>query len=156
MQKHVPSWKGITMERLRSQSTVTWPIFEEGGAERTGTVFTEGKLLTPSGRMQVIDKVFGGLDKWDWPKSHPRAKGSKEEFELYASKLDKSGFQVPVFLCQVSFDVLLKDLQDKYGDLIMRKKADLDERTKANPSNPQYAGWKVGDTLQAITDGNFE
>ncbi len=86
----------------------------------------------------------------------PYPKGSKEEFELYASKLDKSGFQVPVFLCQVSFDVLLKDLQDKYGDLIMRKKADLDERTKANPSNPQYAGWKVGDTLQAVTDGNFE
>ena len=86
----------------------------------------------------------------------PYPKGSKEEFELYASKLDKSGFQVPVFLCQASFDVLLKDLQDKYGDLIMRKKADLDERTKANPSNPQYAGWKVGDTLQAITDGNFE
>jgi len=52
--------------------------------------------------------------------------------------------------------VLLKDLQDKYEDLIMRKKADLDARTQANPSNPQYAGWKVGDTLQAITDGNFE
>lgn len=86
----------------------------------------------------------------------PYPLGSKVEFELYASKLDKSGFMVPVFLCQVSFDVLLKDLQDKYEDLIMRKKADLDARTQANPSNPQYAGWKVGDTLQAITDGNFE
>ncbi|MBO4318555.1 MAG: molybdopterin-dependent oxidoreductase [Mailhella sp.] len=82
MQKHVPSWKGITMERLRSQSTVTWPIFEEGGEERTGTVFTEGKLLTASGKMPVVDRVFGGLDRWDYPKSHPLAKGSKKEFPL--------------------------------------------------------------------------
>lgn len=86
----------------------------------------------------------------------PYPKGSKKEFELYSGKLDKSGFTVPVFLCQVSFDNLLEDMQDKYGDLIQRKKADVDARTKANPSNPQYAGWKVGDTLQAITDGNFE
>ncbi|MBO4316837.1 MAG: molybdopterin-dependent oxidoreductase [Mailhella sp.] len=82
MQQHVPSWKGITMERLRSQSTVTWPLFEEGAAERTGTVFTEGKLLTATGKMPVVDKVFGGFDKWDYPKNHPFAKDSSKDFPL--------------------------------------------------------------------------
>ena len=82
MQQYVPSWKGITMERLRSQSTVTWPIFEEGGKERTGTVFTEGRLLTSDGKMPVADRVFGGFDRWDYPKSHPFAKGSSKDFPL--------------------------------------------------------------------------
>ncbi|MDO5536306.1 MAG: molybdopterin-dependent oxidoreductase [Desulfovibrionaceae bacterium] len=82
MQQKVPSWKGITMERLRSSSTVLWPIYEVGGAERAGSVFTEGKLLTPTGKMACADRVFGDMSKWDYPKGHPKAKGSKPEFPL--------------------------------------------------------------------------
>ncbi len=63
MQRLVPSWKGITMERLRSSSPVTWPLFEEGGAARKGP-------------------VFGGIDRWAWPKGHPRAKDGSPDFPL--------------------------------------------------------------------------
>ena len=63
MQENVPSWKGITLERLRHSSTVTWPLYHEGDQERTGTVFTEGKLLTPTGKMPVKDTLFGGIDR---------------------------------------------------------------------------------------------
>lgn len=82
LQNIVPSWKGITLERLRASSTVTWPIFEEGGAERTGTVFSEGKLLTPTGKMMVSDRVFGGIDRWNYPKGHPAGKDGKKDFPL--------------------------------------------------------------------------
>ena len=82
LQRYVPSWKGITLERLRSSSTVTWPVFEEGGAERKGTVFTEGRLLTPTGKMQVVDRVFGGIGTWDYPKGHPLGKTGKKDFPL--------------------------------------------------------------------------
>ena len=77
----------------------------------------------------------------------PYPKGSKEEFELQAGFIERSGFQVPVFECKVSLDVLL---------------ADLDHQTVANRIaeiervSTKYAGWKVGDMYQAITEGNFE
>lgn len=82
MQGNVPSWKGITMERLRNSPTVTWPLYSEGEAERTGTIFTEGRLLTPTGKITVADRVFGGIDRWDYPKGHPRGKDGKKEFPL--------------------------------------------------------------------------
>ncbi len=78
----VPSWKGITMERLRKQATVTWPLYAVGDKERTGSAFIEGKLLTASGKMPVKDRVFGGLDKWTYPKGHPRGDDGKKDFPL--------------------------------------------------------------------------
>lgn len=82
MQTFVPSWKGITMERLRSSSTVTWPLYREGDRERTGTVFSEGRLLTPTGTMIVKDRVFGEISRWTLPKSHPHAKKASRDFPL--------------------------------------------------------------------------
>ena len=70
------------MERMRKSPTVTWPLFAEGDKERTGTVFTEGKLLTPTGKMAVKDRVFGGIDRWDYPKGHPSGKDGKKDFPL--------------------------------------------------------------------------
>ena len=40
----------------------------------------------------------------------PYPKGEKNEFQLQAGLLEKSGFMVPVFECKVDMDVLLKDL----------------------------------------------
>ncbi len=82
LQAEVPSWKGLTMERMRHSSTVTWPLFAEGEEERKGTVFTEGKLLTPTGKMTVVDRVFGGINRWDYPKGHPYGKDGKKDFPL--------------------------------------------------------------------------
>lgn len=80
--KYVPSWKGMTLERLRVTPTLTWPIYEEGGKERSGSVFTEGRLLTPDGKMRVTDPVFGGIGNWDYPKGHPAGKNADKAFPL--------------------------------------------------------------------------
>lgn len=77
----------------------------------------------------------------------PYPKGEKNEFQLQAGQLEKSGFMVPVFECKVDMDVLLKDLDEQ---LVVNKIAEIHE------VKDRYAGWKVGDMTQAVTDGNFE
>ena len=77
----------------------------------------------------------------------PYPKGEKNEFELQAGQLEKSGFMVAVFECKVPLEVLLKDLDNQ---LVVNKIAEIHE------VKDRYAGWKVGDMTQAVTDGNFE
>lgn len=77
----------------------------------------------------------------------PYPKGEKNEFELKAAMLDKNGFMVPVFECKVPLEVLLKDMDEQ---LVVNKIAEIHE------VKDRYAGWKVGDLTQAVTDGNFE
>ena len=77
----------------------------------------------------------------------PYPKGEKNEFQLQAGLLVKSGFMVPVFECKVDMEVLLKDLDEQ---LVVNKIAEIHE------VKDRYAGWKVGDMTQAVTDGNFE
>ena len=77
----------------------------------------------------------------------PYPKGEKNEFELQAGQLEKSGFMVSVFECKVPLEVLLKDLDNQ---LVVNKIAEIHE------VKDRYAGWKVGDMTQAVTDGNFE
>ncbi len=77
----------------------------------------------------------------------PYPKGEKNEFELKAATIEKSGFQVPVFECKVPLEVLLKDMDHQ---LVVNKIAEVNE------VKGRYAGWKVGDMTQAVTDGNFE
>lgn len=77
----------------------------------------------------------------------PYPKGEKNEFELEAGMLEKSGFLVPVFECKVPLTVLLSDMDKQ---LVVNKIAEINE------VKGRYAGWKVGDMNQAVTDGNFE
>lgn len=77
----------------------------------------------------------------------PYPKGEENEFELRAGMLEKSGFFVPVFECQVSLQTLLSDMDHQ---LVVNKIAEVTEVPG------RYAGWKVGDMTQAVTDGNFE
>ena len=77
----------------------------------------------------------------------PYPKGEKNQFELSSGMLDKSGLLVPVFECKVPLEVLLSDMDRQ---LVMNKIASVNE------VKGRYAGWKVGDMTQAITDGNFE
>lgn len=78
----VPSWKGITLERLRkAEGGIVWPMYEEGGKEQLGTSFREGKLLTPDGTMPVKDRVFGRIT-WDPPKGSPLSKDRDEKYPL--------------------------------------------------------------------------
>ncbi len=54
---------------------------------------------------------------------------------------------VPVFECKVSLETLLAD---------MDKQQRINKIAEIEKVVGRYAGWKVGDMTQAITDGNFE
>ena len=103
-----------------------------------------GKLPTTdaNGRtVQMSDEQIRNLRYVPYPK------GETNEFELKAGSIDKSGFMVPVFECKVPLSLLLKDMDEQQ---VINKIADIEK------VNGRYAGWKVGDMTQAVTDGNFE
>ncbi len=78
----VPSWKGITLERLRkAQGGMVWPMYAEGDPEQLGSSFRDGKLLTADGTMPVKDRVFGRIT-WDPPKGNPFGKDRDEKYPL--------------------------------------------------------------------------
>lgn len=77
----------------------------------------------------------------------PYPKGEKNEFDLQAGMLEKSGFWVPVFECKVPLSQLLSDMDHQ---LVVNKIAEIEK------VSGRYAGWKVGDMTQSVTDGNFE
>lgn len=77
----------------------------------------------------------------------PYPKGEKNDFELQAAMLEKSGFFVPVFECKVPLTVLLSDMDHQQ---VINRIAEIEKVAG------RYAGWKVGDMTQAVTDGNFE
>ncbi|MCR5588616.1 MAG: hypothetical protein K6F72_03270 [Bacteroidales bacterium] len=77
----------------------------------------------------------------------PYPKNEKNEFELTAAMIDKSGFMVPVFECKVPLTVLLSDMDNQQ---VVNKIAEIEKVAG------RYAGWKVGDMTQPVTDGNFE
>lgn len=78
----VPSWTGITLERLReAEGGIVWPLYSETDKERLGTSFVDGKLLTPDGTMPVKDRVFGRIT-WDPPKGSPFSKDRNEKYPL--------------------------------------------------------------------------
>ncbi len=77
----------------------------------------------------------------------PYPKGEKNQFELQAAMIDKSGFLVPVFECKVPLSILLSDMDHQQ---VVNKIAEIEK------VSGRYAGWKVGDMTQPVTDGNFE
>jgi hypothetical protein len=91
--------------------------------------------------VQMTDEQIKNLRYVPYPKSE------KYEFELQAGMIDKSGFMVPVFECKVPLAKLLSDMDHQQ---VVNKIAEI------NKVNGRYAGWKVGDMTQAVTDGNFE
>ncbi|MBQ9418352.1 MAG: hypothetical protein IJU19_07235 [Bacteroidales bacterium] len=104
----------------------------------------DGKLPTTdaSGRVvQMSDEQLKALRYVPYPK------GETHEFELAAGLIDKSGFMVPVFECKVPLTLLLSDMDEQQ---VINKIASIEKVVG------RYAGWKVGDMTQAVTDGNFE
>ena len=73
----------MTLERLReSPDGLVWPLYSLEDKERTGSVFAEGKLLTPSGKMKAVDTLFGRFPQWDYPKGRPLGKDRSDDFPL--------------------------------------------------------------------------
>ena len=79
----VPSWKGMTLERLReSPDGLVWPLYSLEEKERTGSVFVGGTLLTPSGKMKAMDSLFGKLSQWTFPKGSPLGTDHSDDYPL--------------------------------------------------------------------------
>lgn len=71
----------------------------------------------------------------------------KEQFECEAGTIERSGMQVSVFEVRVHLRTLLKDLDKQ---MVENKIAEIERNAE------KYAGWKIGDMNNPITDGNFE
>lgn len=125
---------------------------KNGWATRVEVLVNPVAKLREDGKLPIVDAATGKKRQLTDEEIKnlryvPYPKNEKNEFELYASTLEKNGFVVPVFLCQVPLEVLLKDMDEQ---LVINKIAEIHE------VKDRYAGWKVGDTTQAVTDGNFE
>jgi formate dehydrogenase major subunit len=80
--KTVPSWTGMTLERLQaSPDGVVWPVEEEGGEEHVGSQFRDGRLFTEDGRLSFSSAVFGPL-RWDFPRGSPQGKDASPDYPL--------------------------------------------------------------------------
>lgn len=80
--KTVPSWTGMTLERLReSPDGVVWPVRDIGGEERLGTIFDEGRYLTEDGRLPFSSKLLGPI-RWDFPKGSPYGTKPDKDYPL--------------------------------------------------------------------------
>lgn len=86
----VPSWRGMTVERLRaSPDGVIWPSDSPDAPERTGSIFpADGRLLTADGRLDFAPKMLGNI-VWTPPKGSPmgQEKGQKYPLILIQGKI---------------------------------------------------------------------
>ena len=96
-------------------------------------LYEEKKLQTP--REKIADLRY-----------IPHSENGKTEFSIESKKINKSGVDVSVFLVTAPIETYTfgMDRQD-----VINLKAELEDKNK-------YAGWKVGDLEQPITDGNWE
>ena len=78
----VPSWRGLTLERLRgAHSGLIWPCQAQDEPERRGSLFREGRLPTPDGKLNLETSVLGTL-AWSEPKGSPLAKEADPQYPL--------------------------------------------------------------------------
>ena len=78
VRKTVPSWKGLTLERLKASPTgVTWPSYSEDEPESRGSIFIDGRFLTDDAKVQLSFKPIGPI-RWYEPKGSPLDKKNKQ------------------------------------------------------------------------------
>ena len=78
VRKTVPSWKGITLERLKASPTgVTWPSHSEDEPESRGSIFIDGRFLTDDEKVHLSLKPIGPI-RWYEPKGSPLDKKNKQ------------------------------------------------------------------------------
>jgi len=83
--KTVPSWKGLTLARLKASPTgITWPSYSEDEPESRGNMFKGGKVLTDDGKAVLNFKPLGKI-RWYEPKGSPKDKKNKKakDFPLF-------------------------------------------------------------------------
>ncbi|MBP3253162.1 MAG: hypothetical protein J6M30_01465 [Bacteroidales bacterium] len=112
---------------------------KEGKLRRDTTIvnpleklYQEGKLNTPKDKIKELKFI-------------PYSDG--QEFIMKASTLDKGGISVAVFEAKAPIESYTKGMDEQ---TVVNRKAELEAKVNG------YAGWKVGDLEQTVTDGNWE
>jgi anaerobic selenocysteine-containing dehydrogenase len=78
VRKTVPSWKGLTLERLKASPTgITWPSYSEDEPESRGSIFIDGRFLTDDEKVHLSFKPIGPI-RWYEPKGSPLDKKNKQ------------------------------------------------------------------------------
>ena len=131
----VPEKEAVEKGYVTRQEVFINPIAKLREDKKLPTIDATGHTV------QMTDEQIANLRYVPYPK------GEKNEFELKAGMVDKSGFMVPVFECKVPLSVLLSDMDNQQ---VINKIAEIEKVAG------RYAGWKVGDMTQPVTDGNFE
>ena len=131
----VPEKEAIEKGYVSRQEVFINPIAKLREDKKLNTIDATGHTV------QMSDEQIKNLRYVPYPK------GENNEFELEAGMIDKSGFMVPVFECKVPLTVLLNDMDKQQ---VINKIAEIEKVAG------RYAGWKVGDMTQPVTDGNFE
>lgn len=85
--KEAPTWKGITLERLKKSPTgITWPYPSLDEPEKRGSLYPNNQFLTPSGKVELRIPALGPIT-WKEPKGSPKANAKKSvEFPLIFSQ----------------------------------------------------------------------
>lgn len=124
---------------------------EKGYVSRVEVLVNPITKLREDGKLPFVDATGHTVQMSDEQivnlRYVPYPKTEKNEFDLQAGMLEKSGFYVPVFECKVDLKTLLSDMDHQS---VVNKIAEIEK------VSGRYAGWKVGDMTQAVTDGNFE
>ena len=112
----------------------------------TDTTFTR-TINDTLGYVKVVDSLRGRREIFDIKElSYVPFSEPKQQFELEAGLIKRSGIDVPVFEARTPYEVYLKGLDQQR---ILNAKA---EKESIN----RYAGLKVGSMEEASTDGNWE
>ncbi len=118
----------------------------EAEALKQGILRRDTTYVNPLEKLYSENKMLTAREKVEELRYIPFSENNKEEFSIEAKKINKSGVEVSVFLVQAPIKTYTTgmDRQD-----VINLKAEIEGKNK-------YAGWKVGDLEQPITDGNWE
>ena len=112
----------------------------------TDTTFTR-TINDTLGYVKVVDSLRGRRENFNINElSYVPFSEPKQQFELEAGFIKRSGIDVPVFEARTPYEVYLKGLDQQR---VLNAKA---EKESIN----RYAGLKVGSMEEASTDGNWE
>jgi anaerobic selenocysteine-containing dehydrogenase len=80
--KWAPSWKGLSLERLkRSPSGIIWP-YPDPEAKEQGALYANNRFHTTDGKVELRTKALGPIS-WEAPKGSPESNNEKgEKFPL--------------------------------------------------------------------------
>jgi formate dehydrogenase (coenzyme F420) alpha subunit len=77
--KHAPTWAGLTLDRLKKDSTgISWPCPSEDHPGTRGTLYPDNIFLTRSGKVELYNQILGPIN-WTEPEGSPVGNAEKSK-----------------------------------------------------------------------------